>query len=285
MQTDAMERLGRSLVQHGPGNDRIYLMHLDMADYPVIVPELVAMAERHGYSKIFAKIPAHAEKMFLLSGFEREATAPGLFRQGKSSLDALFVSRFMCSERSLENRPQEVDEVLRVSKAKACNASAAQLPDGYTIRSMTEDDVREMARIYDKVFPSYPFPIQNPDFLRKCLRSNVRFVGAIQDGNIAALASAEISTAFGTAEMTDFATLPEHLGKRLAQCLLCELETLLPRERISTAYTIARAVSHGMNITFARAGYTHGGTLVNNTNISGNIESMNVWHKALRGGN
>ena len=44
-----------------------------------------------------------------------------------------------------------------------------------------------------------------------------------------------------------------------------------------TWYTIARALSAGMNITFAKAGYRYAGTLVNNTDISGTIESMNVW--------
>jgi hypothetical protein len=36
-----------------------------------------------------------------------------------------------------------------------------------------------------------------------------------------------------------------------------------------------------MNATFAKAGYSFGGTLINNTNISGDIESMNVWYKNL----
>ena len=50
---------------------------------------------------------------------------------------------------------------------------------------------------------------------------------------------------------------------------------------IKMAYTIARAVSYGMNITFCKRGYTFAGTLINNTNISGGIENMNVWYKAL----
>ncbi|MFW5803052.1 MAG: hypothetical protein ACOCWJ_03955 [Verrucomicrobiota bacterium] len=50
---------------------------------------------------------------------------------------------------------------------------------------------------------------------------------------------------------------------------------------LRTAYTIARALSPGMNITVARCGYTFAGTLTNNTNISGQIESMNIWHKSL----
>jgi len=52
---------------------------------------------------------------------------------------------------------------------------------------------------------------------------------------------------------------------------------------IKTAYTIARAMSAGMNVTFSKTGYRFGGRLKNNTNISGNIESMNVWYKYLIG--
>ncbi len=37
----------------------------------------------------------------------------------------------------------------------------------------------------------------------------------------------------------------------------------------------------GMNITFAKTGYTYAGTLINNTNISGRLESMNVWYKHI----
>ena len=53
------------------------------------------------------------------------------------------------------------------------------------------------------------------------------------------------------------------------------------RRGLKTAYTIARAVSAGMNRTFAKSGYTFAGTLVNNTHISGHIQSMNIWWKDL----
>jgi hypothetical protein len=36
-----------------------------------------------------------------------------------------------------------------------------------------------------------------------------------------------------------------------------------------------------MNITFAKNGYEFCGTLTNNTDISGGLESMNVWFKPL----
>ena len=278
---DRLEHLGRSLVQHGPENDRVYLMHLDMADYPVIVSEITAMAERHGYSKIFAKIPGKAAQMFLDSGFKCEARATRLFNIQGEEDDALFLGRFLSDDRSREQNPETIANVLQVAERKAADSQLEKLSGEFSLRPLTEDDTKEMARIYGMVFPTYPFPIHDPAFLQKCMRDNVRFVGAIKDGRTVALASAEIFADLGTAEMTDFATMPEYTGHKLAQYLLADLENRLRHQGITTAFTIARAVSYGMNITFARAGYSHAGTLVNNTNISGGIESMNVWHKSL----
>jgi hypothetical protein len=59
------------------------------------------------------------------------------------------------------------------------------------------------------------------------------------------------------------------------------MEREMKRLGMLTTYTIARALSPGMNITFAKMGYNYAGTLKNNCNISGCIESMNVWYKIL----
>jgi putative beta-lysine N-acetyltransferase len=83
------------------------------------------------------------------------------------------------------------------------------------------------------------------------------------------------------AEMTDFATLPDFRGKKLSVILLAHMEDQMRINRIKTLYTIARLKSMPMNLTFLRMGYRYGGTLINNTNISGEIESMNVLYKHL----
>jgi hypothetical protein len=59
------------------------------------------------------------------------------------------------------------------------------------------------------------------------------------------------------------------------------MEYDLKKQKIKTAYTIARAMSPGMNITFKKSGYKFCGRLRNSTNISGRIESMNVWYKSI----
>jgi putative beta-lysine N-acetyltransferase len=81
--------------------------------------------------------------------------------------------------------------------------------------------------------------------------------------------------------MTDFATLPSHRGRGIATRLLGLMDLRAREAGVRVAYTIARASSFGMNITFGRRGYRYAGTLVNNTGIGGAIESMNVWYKTL----
>ena len=44
---------------------------------------------------------------------------------------------------------------------------------------------------------------------------------------------------------------------------------------------MARSLSYGMNIAFSKMGYNYSGTVINNANISGAIESLNIWHKDL----
>jgi beta-lysine N6-acetyltransferase len=81
--------------------------------------------------------------------------------------------------------------------------------------------------------------------------------------------------------MTDFATLPKFLGNNFSVIILKYLERKLINKNYRTLYTIARSESAGMNISFKKCGYQYSGTLINNTNISGNIESMNIWYKNL----
>ena len=138
-----------------------------------------------------------------------------------------------------------------------------------------------MGSIYDEVFPTYPFPIGDPSYLRETMQSHVEYFGLEKDGNLVALSSAETDESASNVEMTDFATLRQWRNQGLALCLLSEMEQAMSEAKFSTAYTIARAISAGMNITFAKMGYQYGGRLINNTNISGTIESMNVWHKQL----
>jgi putative beta-lysine N-acetyltransferase len=138
-----------------------------------------------------------------------------------------------------------------------------------------------MAHVYRVVFASYPFPIHDPEYLKQTMATTVRYFCAEEQGKIVALSSAEFDFKGQNVEMTDFATLPDTRGRGIALSLLALMEQDPKVRTMRTAYTIARSLSPGMNITFAKAGYAYGGTLTNNTDISGSIESMNIWYKTL----
>jgi putative beta-lysine N-acetyltransferase len=113
------------------------------------------------------------------------------------------------------------------------------------------------------------------------MNENVKYFGIYKNDKLIAASSVEVDRKNKNAEMTDFATDPEHQGNNLSLILLMEMEAEMRKQKIKTVYTIARAFSAAMNITFAKLDYKYSGTLINNTNIGGKIESMNVWYKSL----
>ena len=138
-----------------------------------------------------------------------------------------------------------------------------------------------MSDIYHRVFRTYPFPIQKPAYLKRMMKEDVRYFCIRIDGRIVAIAAAEIDIRNENVEMTDFATMPEWRGMGLAEMLLRHMDRKMRDCGIKTAYTIARAASHGMNAVFRNKRYIYAGLLKNNTQISGQIESMTVWYKPL----
>ena len=147
----------------------------------------------------------------------------------------------------------------------------------------TRMNAAEISRVYRRVFRSYPFPITDPGYLERVMATHVRFYGIRSAGRIVALSSSEMDEESQNVEMTDFATLPDYRTRGLAGYLLTKMESDMAAQGMRTAYTIARAVSPGMNLVFARSGYSLAGTLINSTHIAGGIEGMHVWYKRLQG--
>jgi putative beta-lysine N-acetyltransferase len=275
---DKIETFGKSVFQHGRHNNRVYLMTLHADDSVRIIPYLDDLALSRGYTKIFAKVPLSAKNLFLEHDYAVEASIPG-FYAGKET--ALFMGKYFCRQRQEERRPELVEEIIRTAQEKGAHGGASKRHEAKLCRRAEEQDVEEMAGLYREVFATYPFPIHDPAYLKTTMTKSVVYFGIWQEGRLLALASADCDADAKAAEMTDFATRVECRGQGLAGCLLDTMEKAMHAAGIRTAFTIARAYSFGMNITFAQKGYHFDGTLTNNTNISGHLESMNVWHKKL----
>ena len=275
---DTIEKIGNSTIQHGPENDRIYLMDLAPEDFPRLLDRIDEIRSREKYTKIFGITPVTLFEEFKARGYRIEARVPG-FYTGKT--EGLFIARFHSTAREIapENTINELKGILNSDTG----TTHGTLPEECTLSLMTEQDIPCMCRLFSEVFPQYPFPVHDKDFIRKTMAKKTRYHGIHIQGNLAAIASAEINYRARSAEMTDFAVMPEYRGNSLGQHLLQALEKDARENGIITAYTIARLKSTGMNIVFRRGGYTFTGTLVNNTRISRGIESMNVWYKSLQG--
>jgi beta-lysine N6-acetyltransferase len=276
---DKIEIFKNSLIQHGPDNDRVYVMKTTRHECQSVIRYALDLIEAYGYTKIFAKFPESCSQIFEQNMFIDEAKVPGLFNGDECGY---FSSRYMSSKRKLETKPEIVARVIHAALAKlATVAESPALPSGFTSRTMKREDVKTMARLYRRVFSTYPFPIHDPDYLARTMEQDVIYYGIFRGTELVAQSAAEIDFNASNVEMTDFATHLECRGLGLATYLLAVMEKDLMKRGVQTAYTIARAYSYGMNITFAKRGYQFAGTLTNNTQISGQLESMNVWFKSL----
>jgi len=275
---DKVENFKGSIIQHGHLNDRIYLMQLSSLSTTTLPYDLIHLAESKKYSKIFAKIPEKDLKIFLSAGFLEEAMVPGFFSGYEK---AIFMGWYLNPGRSKESNIDNMENILRVALKKR-ETHISCLENRFVLRKCTMTDVSSMVKVYREVFPSYPFPIHDPDYLLKTMQDHFNYFGVEIDGKLVAISSTEIDPNTTSAEMTDFATLPGFRGNNFAYHLLALMEDEIRKENIKTVYTIARSLSLGMNITFSKSGYQFGGRLKNNTNISGRIESMNVWYKSFK---
>jgi putative beta-lysine N-acetyltransferase len=275
---DTITKLGRSLIHHGPYNDRIFLYHLDLADLPEITDRLLALANDRGYPRIFARIPAPARDHFVACGYTPGARLPGLFR---GEVDGYYMARYIDAS---EGDAARTDDVLAVAleKARKSATGSATLEPGFAATSIAPGDAPALASIYRDIFETYPVPIHDPTYLAGEMQGSLRcFCILDPGGRIASVAAAEVDARAKFAEMTGFATLPDYRGRGFAGYLLQRMEEDMRSLGVQTTFAVARACSYPANITFARAGYAYAGTLADCTNICGSLEDMNIWCRSL----
>ncbi len=281
MAVDKVDALAGAVIQHGPENRRIFVMDWQVNPDAQAAAVFRKEAQRLGYTKVIAKVSESFGQGFLDEGYVIEAVIPGFF-QGVE--DAWLLSCFLdpARERMPLDTELRIKDVLATAQAKEVEPPSS-LGASYRWIRCSNDMSGAMAAVYSEVFATYPFPITEPAYIEATMNEKSVWYYAVMDleDEIAALAAAEFNPRAMAVEMTDFATVPKHRGQGLAQFLLRQMEGDVAHQGVKTAFTIARAVSYGMNRTFHRLGYQFGGTLVNNTNIAGQLESMNIWYKPL----
>lgn len=276
--TDKIERIGNSIIQHGKENNRIYLIKIAKEDCPGIVSYMDNLAINDGYTKIIGKIPTSLGSAFLNNGYAQEAFIRKFYKNGE---DCHLLSKYFTKERGNLADKNDILIIVEFCMGKANLSKITDINEAFNVKLLDNSHIAQIVKLYKKVFETYPFPIFDGNYIKKTMKKNIDYFGVFEKEKLVAIASSEMDLENLNTEMTDFATLPEYRGKNLSYHLLKEMEKTAIEKNIKTAYTIARAKNTGINMTFAKMAYEFSGTLTNNTNICGSIETMNVWYKNL----
>jgi putative beta-lysine N-acetyltransferase len=279
VRSDQVLRQGNAIIQHGPHNNRVYVMKVDPADPGFAIRFADELCEREGYSKVFAKVPASCAGLFREHGYVTEATVPFFFR---GTGTAEFMAKYRDPGRREVPQLSTIRNIIAEAKASAPDhLRQPVVPEGFVLSCASPEDAEDIADLYRLVFETYPFPITDPAYIRETMESHIRYFVIKKAHTIAAVASCEIDSGNLNVEVTDFATNPLFRGRGFAGILLREMEQEMKKEGIILSYTIARALFRPINTVFGGAGYEYAGLLPNNTNICGSFESMNVWYRKL----
>ncbi|GAB6136976.1 putative beta-lysine N-acetyltransferase [Halanaerobaculum tunisiense] len=263
-------------VNLSPLNQRIVIKNYQGFNLAGLREKLVALAQENDFTKIWAKIPCAAQDDFRAVGFETEA----IIDQFYPTADAATIAYYLSDQRrTRENKAQNEELLTEVQQLPTKDSQ--ELPKEYQFKVAENSDIPELAQLYAEVFSSYPYPIDQEEYLKKMMDQDVIYGMVYQGSNLVAAAAAETILAYQNAEMTDFATLPQVRGQGLASYLLQRLEEELKDRDYRSLYTIARGQIYGVNKIFSQAGYQYKGTLIKNCNIAGGLEDMNLWCKVI----
>jgi putative beta-lysine N-acetyltransferase len=258
-------------------NQRLKILEYKAEDFENMILAVRALAEANGFDKIICMASQDDWQEFLRYGYVLEA----IVKYYHGGADAYVVSKFRSQER-LTSHPL-MEEILLIERvlAERHEGTATPLPQGHELRLARRDDIGELIELYQSIFETYPSPLIHGSYLETVFEKDSLFAVCTSEGRIVAAASAELHPHDRAAELTDCATKREARGRGLMTQILRTLEIELVRRDYVCAYTMARARSYGMNNVFCRMGYAFMGRLVNNCDIFGAYEDMNIWVKNI----
>lgn len=256
-------------------NSRVKIIELNNVSVDSIT-KIINFSIEEKLGKIIYNCNYKYLKTLLEVGFQIEGIIDGYFK----GTDGFCMSYFID-----ENRRILTDNLLKNSFLKQ-NLSTVPT-DGYNpncsyiIRTATEGDVKEMTKLFSKVFTSYPTPVYDEDYLKNTMQEKVLYKIAIDNEKIISIASADMDMDNLNAEITDCATNENYRGKGTLSALVHSLELELKGRGLMTLYSLCRSINPGINFVLKKHNYSFRGRLLNNCNICGDFEDMNVWVKSI----
>lgn len=210
---------------------------------------------------------------------EFDAIREGVIKGFFNGINANIFSIFLNGDRNnIDNKTVEILNIVENSVKKNLDIT---LDDSYTLDYPDEDDAKDLAELYDKVFETYPTPMNKESFIKEMMNDDVHFSVVRYKDEIVSACSADVFTKFNSAEMTDCATLPEHRGKKLVSLQFEHLINKMKKKKVKTLFSYTRSKSIAMNMINYKFNFKYGGSMAKNSNISGGLEDMNIWYKSI----
>lgn len=241
-----------------------------------IIDKICFLAKSEGLEKIIVVCRKKAVKIFQESKFEVESTIAGFF----AGQDGYFLTYYAEPKRKQRKNAVMCEKVLGIVKtANSISKNIKKASFNYSIRDAALGDIPQLQELYSSIFKSYPTAIFKREYLEMLINGNDIVKVAIVENKIVSVASAEINERYLNAEVTDCATKPNYSGNGLLSEIIKELEKELIQRNIKTVYSLCRATEVGINKSLRNLNYTYQGCLINNCDIAGDLEDMNVWTK------
>lgn len=276
---ETIENIDGALVYHGNMHKRIFFSEAENVNLDHLLLKMKDLAKKKNYEKILGKASEKGVKVLKSKGFVVEAKIPGLYR---GTIDGYFLAEYTKQERLAhdEKTKKTISTVKTIAEAanKPQTDPHLQMPSNLKIRSLTDADFKNLEDLHNKAYKYHPHQIKNAEYFSKLKSLNHEFYGLFQDGQLLVSAILAINESELNMEIVDFVTHPDFRGQNLSYYLVQDIKGQMNIYGCKTLYTMVRATSYGLNITFSKHGFVLAGTLTNNCMVRDAMESMNVWY-------
>lgn len=245
------------------------------------IHEAIAKAESLARDSQAEKLIIKSRQEQMIPLLEKGFLCEGMIDQYFLGSDGYFFCKYFSNKRKSSEYHLKEDDIVHNVQLLKRNIEFVSPPKEYELKFIQKEDAQKLALLYKQVFKIYPTPLHDPAYICKTIDEGTIYYAFACGENIVSAASAEVNDFYKNAELTDCATLPEHRKYGLMKFLLEQLEKQLIAKGIYCSYSIARALSFGMNAALHQLGYCYRGRLINNCYIFDKIENMNVWVKDL----
>ncbi|WP_123053416.1 putative beta-lysine N-acetyltransferase [Clostridium sp. JN-1] len=256
-------------------NNRVKIVNFHKISVQTI-KRIIRYASRQHLSKVVCNCDTAYFQTFSDAGFILEGKIDSYFR----GEDALCMSYFIIGKRKA-CKNDNMEKLFLMKSLNVKNSFKFSNNFKYQIRNAKESDIDELIDLFSSAFFAYPSQIYDKDYLIQNMNKNVLYKVATYNGKIIGAASAYLDYENLNAEIADCATYPHYRDKGILSNIIYLLELDLKKEGFISLYSLSRAINPSINIVLSKHGFNFRGKLVNDCNICGEFESINIWAKDI----